>query len=227
MSKFAEIRGIIAVSLSDGRNLGKIKRVLIDRKKRFIWGFTLSHGGIFAEEFLLPTNRLEKLGEDFLLVKSGEGLIEFDSHEAKKTLPPDVSILNEMIGFDVATSRGKHLGNLLDIEIETKKWSITGLYLSGGRLARGLSDDAVFGDDVIILPPDAPIEEVAPASGQESKRGGILALTIGKEGFHEIAQAVERIVKQKIVEKPTREDEGGEAEAKVPNVEKDEDRDRD
>lgn len=196
MSKVAELRGIIAVSLDKGKNIGKIKRVLIDKAAHSVWGITLMQGGFFGAEFILPVKKLKKLGEDFLLVKSGSDLQDFEIHDAENILPETVNILNDMIGFDVTSSTGKHLGNLLDIEIETSSWKINGFYLSGGKTVTDLTSEVIFGDDVIIVPPTVTIEEYEQPENPGQKSLGILARTIGREGFNEITDAVERIVKR-------------------------------
>ncbi|MBC7323717.1 MAG: PRC-barrel domain-containing protein, partial [Moorella sp. (in: Bacteria)] len=63
-----KLAGMPVVSLADGHQLGRIKRLLIDQQKMAIAAFTVDRKGWFKEQPVIPYNHVKSVGNHAVTV---------------------------------------------------------------------------------------------------------------------------------------------------------------
>jgi len=119
------------VSLNNGQQLGRVKRLLIDQQKMLIAGFTIDRKGLFKEQPVVPYKHVKSVGNHAVTVDQ-------DNAVAKLSSLPELEILAKqslpLLGGKVITEDGTILGTVQDFRFDPRDGKIYALELSKGLL---------------------------------------------------------------------------------------------
>ncbi|OIQ59298.1 PRC-barrel domain protein [Moorella thermoacetica] len=164
-----KLMGMPVVSLADGHQLGRIKRLLIDHSKMAIAAFTVDRKGWFKEQPVVPYSHVKSVGSHAVTVDEASAVVKLSSLPelealAKHPLP--------LLGARVITEEGTVLGTVEDFRFDPQDGKIHYLDVKIGLLhgARSLETDQIItcGRDALI----------ARAGAEEAlqKSGGLLSV---------------------------------------------------
>ncbi|MDN5343972.1 MAG: hypothetical protein PWQ18_83 [Clostridia bacterium] len=161
--------GMPVVSLADGHQLGRIKRLLIDQQKMAIAAFTVDRKGWFKEQPVIPYNHVKSVGNHAVTVDQASAVVKLSSLPelealAKHPLP--------LLGARVITEEGTVLGTVDDFRFDPQDGKIYYLDIKGGLLHSSKSLDT---GSILTCGRDALI---ARAGSEEAlqKPGGLLSV---------------------------------------------------
>ncbi|BCV20024.1 PRC-barrel domain-containing protein [Moorella sp. Hama-1] len=164
-----KLMGMPVVSLADGHQLGRIKRLLIDHQQMTIAAFTVDRKGWFKEQPVIPYSHVKSVGSHAVTVDEATAVVKLSSLPelealAKHPLP--------LLGARVITEEGTVLGTVEDFRFDPQDGKIHYLDVKGGLLqgARSLETAQIItcGRDALI----------ARAGAEEAlqKPGGLLSI---------------------------------------------------
>jgi uncharacterized protein YrrD len=159
--------GMPVVSLADGHQLGRIKRLLIDQQKMAIAAFTIDRKGWFKEQPVIPYNHVKSVGNHAVTVDQAGAVVKLSSQPELETLAKHPLPL---LGTRVITEEGSVLGSVDDFRFDPQDGKIYYLDVKSGLLHGSRSLDAA---QIITCGRDALI---ARAGAEETlqKPGGLL-----------------------------------------------------
>jgi sporulation protein YlmC with PRC-barrel domain len=178
----SELRGLLAVSLKEGAELGTVSQVWIEPATRRVSGLSLRQG--IGRAAFVPIAAVQAIGRQIAFVQAEEDATPIDLKHA-----PTGRSLHQMQGLRVTTSAGKSLGLLVDFDVDPADWSIVELRLADGRALPVVAAEITLGDDEVIVPPGAA-NKVGPA---KSAQPGLLQRMLGKEPFEQIKEALHKV----------------------------------
>ncbi|MBF0497554.1 MAG: PRC-barrel domain-containing protein [Deltaproteobacteria bacterium] len=154
MKKISQVLKLSVISLLEGKTLGKIKEILIDREEKSVVAVKIWGHGLIRDEKVIVLNEVVIFGEDVCIIESANNLIDpVKYNENPKLIPFD-----RLAGLAVNTSGGKNLGYLTDVLFETASGAVRALLLERHMIIPFIKDNAVFGEDVILVPAEAEKE---------------------------------------------------------------------
>jgi uncharacterized protein YrrD len=129
--KSKKIMGMPVVSLGDGHQLGRVKRLLIDQHKMFIMAFTIDRKGWFKEQPVIPYSHVKSVGNHAVTVDQATAVVRLSSMPelealAKKSLP--------LVGVRAISEEGTVLGTVTDFYFDPQDGAIHSLEIKGGPL---------------------------------------------------------------------------------------------
>ncbi|MDK2820644.1 MAG: hypothetical protein PWP31_609 [Clostridia bacterium] len=148
--------GMPVVSLADGHQLGRIKRLLIDQQNMVIAAFSIDRKGWFKEQPVIPYNHVKSVGNHAVTVDQANAVVKLSSLPeldalAKHPLP--------LMGAKVITEEGTILGTVDDFRFDPKNGKIHYLDIKNGILhgAKSLETSLILtcGRDALIASGDA------------------------------------------------------------------------
>ncbi|MFK7800929.1 MAG: PRC-barrel domain-containing protein [Anaerolineae bacterium] len=157
-----DIVGKWIVTIDEGRQLGKVKDLLLDADLTQLNGIFLSREGLFRRKTVyIPRESVVVYGVDAVLVESAESVIESRTH------PIDGWIrLSEIIGRPIDTPGGTKLATLGDMILNAEgkitgfslaKVSVTGPIAENRAIARPAIQDTGNEDGTMTI--DLPVAE--------------------------------------------------------------------
>jgi uncharacterized protein YrrD len=133
-----EILGLPVLSISEGKTLGKVTGLLVDRQQREVAVLRVGGGGWFSHDRFLPYADIRGVGPDAVTVASAEALRE----------PKDIPNLKELdaalVDRVVVTESGQKIGRIAGLTVDEGSGNVAcfliqaqvgGLNLPGGRRA--------------------------------------------------------------------------------------------
>ncbi len=156
--------GMPVVSLDDGRQLGQIKRLLIDPQTMVVAAFTIDRKGWFKEQSVIPYSHLKNVGSHAVTVDQAQAVVKLSSLPelevlAKKTPP--------LLNVRVITEEGIILGTVSDFYFDPQDGKINSLEIKKGLFfsTRILDNNLVmtYGRDAIIVEKGAEKKLLKPA----------------------------------------------------------------
>ncbi len=146
--KLSNLHRKLVISYEEGEKLGNVTNLYFDKSNCSILGlsvasrFSMSDGDSF-----IPFSAVHKLGKHVVIVSGKEDLVK---------LPQDIAgnSLKDLKGIKVVTQDGKHLGELLDVNVFAKSGVISEIILFGPKKMKidVKRDDLSIGPDAIIVP---------------------------------------------------------------------------
>ena len=136
------------ISYDEGEKLGNITNVYFDRSTCSLHGVSMTPRFNMSDEiWFIPLNAVQKLGKHVVIV-SGKNNLE--------KLPEDIqgNSLRDLKGIKIVTEEGKHLGELLDVNVFPKSGVISEILLYGPKKLKVdvKRDELSIGPDAIIVP---------------------------------------------------------------------------
>jgi len=152
-----KVLGMPVISLSDGRVVGRVKRLLLDLSNLTVAGIILDRKGLFKEQPVIPYRHVKNIGSHAVTVDESSAVVSLRSlpeleELAKKLLP--------LVGARVITEEGVVLGTVEDFFFHPQDGKIQELKLKGklwqGHTLLPASTIRTCGRDAVIVKAEAP-----------------------------------------------------------------------
>ena len=170
MKKSVDILGLPVISITEGRELGMSKTLLIDAPNRVVAAITIEDEDWYRGVKLIPYDNVIAVGEDAVTINNSENILTLDAAGDFETLLDDNI---RVIGTKAITRTGVIQGNITEIFIgedgSIEKCEITA---PEGSTTEVTADQvSIFGKEVTVISPegdagkksDAAVAPAAPA----------------------------------------------------------------
>jgi uncharacterized protein YrrD len=144
MVKAADLLGRAVVSREGGRELGKVKDLVVDHSGKRVLGVVVSEGLLRGTKVALWPSVLA-VGPHSVVLDSARSVVDADdAPEIKSVLEKGTHIR----GLKLQTTEGKELGKIEDFQLDEESGTILGYELSSGLFA-----DTFGGHPFLPAPP--------------------------------------------------------------------------
>ena len=170
MKKSVDILGLPVISITEGRELGMSKTLLIDAPNRVVAAITIEDEDWYRGVKLIPYDNVIAVGEDAVTINNSENILTLDAAGDFETLLDDNI---RVIGTKAITRTGVIQGSITEIFIgedgSIEKCEITS---PEGDVSEVTADQvSIFGKEVTVISPegdagkkfDAAVAPAAPA----------------------------------------------------------------
>lgn len=131
MVKAGEVVGRPVIVREGGREVGKIKDLVVDQSGRQVLGFIISEG-LLRSAKVAPWAALQAIGPDSVVLNAAGNVVKVaQAPDIKAVLDKGTSIR----GLRLQTTEGKELGKVEDFQFDEHSGAVEGYELSGGLLA--------------------------------------------------------------------------------------------
>ena len=179
MKKSIEIIGLPVISITEGRELGMSKTLLIDSKNGTIAAITIEDEDWYRGVKLLPYSSVIAIGEDAVTVTNSENILTLeDAGDYEAMMDANIKI----IGTKAITKSGTIQGKVVEIYVgDNGKIEKCEIEARDGSLSEITSDQiSIFGKQVTVIDsdlekkteliaPKAPAEAVAAPKAEAPK----------------------------------------------------------
>ena len=153
MKKSVDILGLPVISITEGRELGMSKTLLIDAPNRIVAAITIEDEDWYRGVKLIPYDNVIAVGDDAVTINNSENILTLDAAGDFETLLDDNI---RVIGTKAITRTGVIQGNITEIYIgddgSIEKCEITALE---GSTSEVTADQvAIFGKEVTVISPE-------------------------------------------------------------------------
>lgn len=159
MVKAGEVIGRPVVVREGGKEVGKVRDLVVDQSGRQVLGFVISEGMLRITK-VASWSALQAIGPDAVILGSAESVVKAGQvPEIKRILDQGTSIR----GLRLQTTAGKELGKIEDFRFDERTGLVEGYELSGGLLSDAFGGHSFLptpvsielGKDVAFIGPDA------------------------------------------------------------------------
>ena len=203
MKKSVDILGLPVISITEGRELGMSKTLLIDAPNRVVAAVTIEDEDWYRGVKLIPYDNVIAVGEDAVTINNSENILTLDAAGDFETLLDDNI---RVIGTKAITRTGVIQGNITEIFIgedgSIEKCEIT---TPEGSTSEVTADQvSIFGKEVTVISPegDAGKKFDAAAAPAAPAVTATAASEAAAEPVAEAAPAAEDPVAEVPVEEP-------------------------
>lgn len=173
MKKSVEILGLPVISITEGRELGMSKTLLIDAKKGTVAAITIEDEDWYRGVKLIPYESVIAIGDDAVTVTNSENILTLDdAGDYEQLLDDNIRI----IGTKAITKSGSIQGKISELYIgddgKIEKCEITA---PDGTTNEVTADQiSIFGKQVTVIDPSSekknePVAAPAPAAAAPAK----------------------------------------------------------
>ena len=153
MKKSIDILGLPVISITEGRELGMSKTLLIDAPNRIVAAITIEDEDWYRGVKLIPYDNVIAVGEDAVTINNSENILTLDAAGDFETLLDDNI---RVIGTKAITRSGVIQGNITEIFIgedgSIEKCEIT---TPEGSTSEVTADQvSIFGKEVTVICPE-------------------------------------------------------------------------
>ena len=153
MKKSVDILGLPVISITEGRELGMSKTLLIDAPNRIVAAITIEDEDWYRGVKLIPYDNVIAVGDDAVTINNSENILTLDAAGDFETLLDDNI---RVIGTKAITRTGVIQGNITEIYIgddgSIEKCEITA---PEGATSEVTADQvAIFGKEVTVISPE-------------------------------------------------------------------------
>ena len=153
MKKSVDILGLPVISITEGRELGMSKTLLIDAPNRVVAAITIEDEDWYRGVKLIPYDNVIAVGEDAVTINNSENILTLDAAGDFETLLDDNI---RVIGTKAITRSGVIQGNITEIFIgedgSIEKCEITA---PEGSASEVTADQvSIFGKEVTVISPE-------------------------------------------------------------------------
>ncbi|ORU01073.1 hypothetical protein D081_0521 [Anaerovibrio sp. JC8] len=220
MKKSVEIIGLPVISITEGRELGMSKGLLVDAKNGAIAAIIIEDEDWYRGVKLLPYSSVVAIGEDAVTVINSETILTLENAGDYETMM-DENV--KVIGTKAITKSGTIQGNVVEIYVgEGGKIEKCEIEAADGSLSEIFSDQiSIFGKQVTIIDSDAEkkTDELSAAPVEAAPEAPAEAEPVAEEPVAEPeAEAVEETAEEPAPE-PEAVEEAVEEPAPEPEVE--------
>ena len=173
MKKSVEILGLPIISITEGRELGMSKTLLIDAKNGTVAAITIEDEDWYRGVKLIPYESVIAIGDDAVTVTNSENILTLDdAGDYEQLLDDNIRI----IGTKAITKSGSIQGKISELYIgddgKIEKCEITA---PDGTTSEVTADQiSIFGKQVTVIDPSSekknePVASPAPAAAAPAK----------------------------------------------------------
>ena len=162
MKKSEEILGLPIISITEGRELGMSKSLLIDAKKGAVAALTIEDEDWYRGVKLLPYESVIAIGEDAVTITTSENILKLeDAADYENMLDENIRI----IGTKAITKTGTIQGKVTEIYVgENGKIEKCDITAADGTNSEITADQiSIFGKQVTVIDPAAQEKKTEPA----------------------------------------------------------------
>ncbi len=154
MKKSVEILGLPIISITEGRELGVSKTLLINAKKGFVTAITIEDEDWYRGVKLIPFESIVVIGDDAIIITSGENILRYDANSEYEAL---LSANIQIVDTKAITKNGTIQGKISEIFVgddgKIEKCEVTA---PDGTVSEIPSDQvSIFGKQVTMIDFDA------------------------------------------------------------------------
>ena len=218
MKKSVDILGLPVISITEGRELGMSKTLLIDAPNRIVAAITIEDEDWYRGVKLIPYDNVIAVGDDAVTINNSENILTLDAAGDFETLLDDNI---RVIGTKAITRTGVIQGNITEIYIgddgSIEKCEITA---PEGSTSEVTADQvAIFGKEVTVISPEGDAGKKSDAASAPAAPA--VKETVAKPAAAEPAPApaVPEPAPAPAAEAPAAEESAPEAPAEEPAVE--------
>ena len=176
MKKSVEILGLPVISITEGRELGMSKTLLIDARNGLVAAITIEDEEWYRGVKLIPYESVIAIGDDAVTVTNSENILQLEAAGDYMALMEDNI---RVIGTKAITKSGTIQGNITELYIgddgKIEKCEITA---PDGTTSDVTSDQiSIFGKQVTVIDPNGagekktkPVSAPAPAAPKEEPK---------------------------------------------------------
>lgn len=148
MLRAKHLIGLPVINVATGEQIASVRSLVLSLADGHLQALVVSKGTIFREPHVFKFEQLHAIGQDAVLVKSGE-----ETHPLPHVLAqvPYASMDGKLFGRQVLTAAGKVLGALDDVVFNPLDGTISHYMLTDGLLQSLLQGPA------IMLAPQQPV----------------------------------------------------------------------
>jgi len=218
MKKSVEIIGLPVISITEGRELGMSKGLLVDAKNGAIAAIIIEDEDWYRGVKLLPYSSVVAIGSDAVTVVNSETILTLENAGDYETMM-DENV--KVIGTKAITKTGTIQGNVVEIYVgDGGKIEKVEIEAADGSLSEITSDQiSIFGKQVTIIDSEKKTDELSAAPAPAAEEAPVVeepaveepvAEEPAEEAPVEEAQpeeepAVEETVEEPVVEEPAEE----------------------
>lgn len=179
MYRAKHLIGLPIVNVATGERLASVRSLVIDLASGQLLGVVVQKGTLFREPQALRFNQLHAIGQDAVLVKSGESAASLNQLLAEL---PQAKTEDRVFGRQVLTSAGKVIGALEDVFFNPMNGAISHYLLTDGLL------QSLFEGPSVLTAPTHPVvgEEHVIVSVETEELAEQLAMKIDPIGNSEV-----------------------------------------
>ncbi|WP_407396450.1 PRC-barrel domain-containing protein [Anaerovibrio sp.] len=168
MKKSVEIIGLPVISITEGRELGMSKGLLVDAKNGAIAAIIIEDEDWYRGVKLLPYSSVVAIGEDAVTVVNSETILTLENAGDYETMM-DENV--KVIGTKAITKSGTIQGNVVEIYVgEGGKIEKCEIEASDGSLSEITSDQiSIFGKQVTIIDSEKKTNELSAAPAESTE----------------------------------------------------------
>ncbi|MBR3457293.1 MAG: PRC-barrel domain-containing protein [Selenomonadaceae bacterium] len=164
MKKSVEILGLPIISITEGRELGMSKTLLIDAKNGKIAAITIEDEDWYRGVKLIPYESVIAIGDDAVTVTNSENILKLDeAADYENLLDENIRIIDTKAITKTGTIQGKITEIFIGDDGKIEKCEITA---PDGTASEIVTDQiSIFGKQVTVIDPDGEkkTEFVSPA----------------------------------------------------------------
>ena len=168
MKKSVEIIGLPVISITEGRELGMSKGLLVDAKNGAIAAIIIEDEDWYRGVKLLPYSSVVAIGEDAVTVVNSETILTLENAGDYETMM-DENV--KVIGTKAITKSGTIQGNVVEIYVgEGGKIEKCEIEAADGSLSEITSDQiSIFGKQVTIIDQEKKTDELSAAPAESTE----------------------------------------------------------
>ena len=153
MKKSVDILGLPVISITEGRELGMSKTLLIDAPNRVVAAVTIEDEDWYRGVKLIPYDNVIAVGEDAVTINNSENILTLDAAGDFETLLDDNI---RVIGTKAITRTGVIQGNITEIFIgEDGSIEKCEIMAPEGATSEVTADQvSIFGKEVTVISPE-------------------------------------------------------------------------
>jgi uncharacterized protein YrrD len=215
MCKGNRLIGMPVVAVDRGVEVELVRDLVVDRPHKRVVALLVEREGWFGGPArVLPLRDVHIFGEDAVMVRTSEAIVEADKvPDIREALAQH----SRLSGTRLMSSEGQVLGTIKDLDFDPRTGDVKSFEVSKGLLADVISgrsevsagDDAVVGDDAVIVSADAAAEMMhddvaqrgakSPDDDSKTATGGLKQMlrTAGdytREGARQVKDLVSRLM---------------------------------
>lgn len=192
MRKSQQFKSLSVVSLDEGREIGRIRDLVINPQTSEVAAIIVQRPGLFGEQKVIPYSRVVSVGNNALTVQ------KMANAERLTSLPQILSLIKEDVhlkGVRVISEGGAALGHVEEFYVDASSGKITAFEVSGtpgdgllkGKAVLPASEVRTIGKDILIVRNGA---EESLTRSENKLAGGMKSL---KESTNRLVQKVRDI----------------------------------
>lgn len=157
MAWLKQVRGLPAVSVAEGKDVGKIDALLVDTDDRVVRWLRLGKAGFFGETRVISVDAVQAVGENAITIDSEASAVRIEEVAEAQDLAQD---RRRIVGNRMLTDKGRLLGEIRDYEIDEETFEIVRYEIGKGDLI-GTQARRVPADYVLTIGPDAVLVDAS------------------------------------------------------------------